>query len=292
MRKFIWSLAALAVGFLTLALARPAMANQIPAIDGKQEPAATVDWAKCPNLDGWYVNEDETGDKPEPTADGLKFTGKDLIHRQVTPIDFTAFDNTNKSFAATGDPDKVAFKAETSAPYGNIVIQPDGKLWSTSVAVDSTGGQNHPVAHAADLFGDDVTMKPGKAKFSADSRVTTIGVGYWTEGGSTVVSSITFHGVTYPLTCKPEPSHSVSASPSPSASASGTHKPSASVPASPSRSRSAVPAGAIGGSGSTGDALAITGPSTVWIAVFAAGVLLVGGSLVYMTRRRNSRFIP
>jgi len=93
----------------------------------------------------------------------------------------------------------------------------------------------------------------------------------------TTVSSITFAGETYDLTCK------VQESPSPSASPSATGKPTA-APASPGAG-----AGAAGG-GKAEASLPVTGASVPVLGGVAALLLVGGGAAVLLARRRRTRF--
>jgi LPXTG-motif cell wall-anchored protein len=288
-----------ATAAITLGLALSAVALALPS---QATTTAAPSFESCANLKGWYANPDEQAFLPEPTAAGLKFEGKDLIHHGLaTPIDFADMDKVAYSFDDT-TAGKVVFKVETSAPYSTIVTNADGKIWSTAMTYDQVGGQGNPVAKYTDLLG--VPVKPGKVPFTGASRVATFGVGYWVEEGSTVVSSITFHGTTYPLTCPPPASPSASASTSASASASA--KPSASASTSPSvrpsPSRSAIPSA----SPSTPPVLTpptddeqtpvagnlpLTGDSPgrmFLLAAVALGSIAVGAGLWILARRRRT----
>jgi hypothetical protein len=240
-------------------------------------------FATCDNLKGWYANPDEQDQLPAPTEDGLKFTDKNLIHHATSGIDLADMDHVTTSFVAT-TAGKVVFKVETSAPYSTIITNADGKVWSTAMTYDQEGGQGHPVAHYSDLVGE--PTKPGKAPFTSASMVVTFGVGYWVEEGSTVVSSISFHGTTYPLTCV---QHTATA---PVSSASTSTKPVHSGVPSHAVSSTSHAAGALtgGGTSGTGSALAITGPPVGFIAGGAAVLLAAGGALIYGTRRRRTTF--
>jgi len=246
-------------------------------------------FTSCPNLAGWYANPDEQNDLPEPTEAGLKFEGKDLIHHATDPIDLADMDHVTTGFTAT-TAGKVLFKVETSTPYSTIITNPDGKLWSTAMTYDQEGGQGHPVAHYSDLVGK--PTKPGKANFSSASRVATFGVGYAVEEGSTVVSSISFHGHVYPLTCVPPTSSptpsasSSSASPSPSTSASHSVSPSASH--SPAAGVPSTSPAAHGGAVSGG--LPVTGAPAGLLAGGAAALLAIGAGLLLFVRRRKVSF--
>ena len=241
-------------------------------------PPAAVVWSACPNLRGWYVNDDETAQRPAATTDGLLFAGKNLIHHATAPIDLADMDKVTAGYSSTNS-GKVVFKVETSAPYSTIITDADGKLWSTAMTADQPGGQGHPVVKYSDLVGLDT--KPGKAHFDAGSAVTTFGVGYWTEDGTTTVTAIDFHGKTYDLSChpaKPTPSGSSSApTAKPSTSASNPHHVST-TPAPPAN-------GPRGGQG--GPALAVTGPSWWTFAAVAVGLSAFGSVLFIAARRRR-----
>lgn len=259
-KNFLVALIALlgTVAGVSLLFAFPVKAHAAPA---------GPSFATCPNLKGWYVNDDETAQTPTPTVDGLLFAGKDLIHHATAPIDLADMDKVTTGYSSTNS-GKVVFKVETSAPYSTIVTQPDGQLWSTAMTYDQQGGQGHPVAKYSELVGLDT--KPGKAHFTADSAVVTFGVGYWTEDGTSTVTAVDFHGKTYPLDCKPAAT--------PSSSASNPHH----VSTPPNRPANG-PQGTSGGTG----ALAITGPSGWFIGALAVGLAAAGGVLLIAARRRR-----
>lgn len=258
MRKyFIAAIVSLFAGLTLLAPTAPALAAT---------PAP--DFASCKNLAGWYVNDDETADRPAATATGLLFTGKDLIHHATSPIDLADMDKVTASHSSTNS-GKVVFKVETSAPYSTIVTQADGKLWSTAMTYDQQGGQGHPVGRYSDLVGLDT--KPGKAKFDGASKVVTFGVGYWTEDGESTVTAIDFHGKHYDLSCPPKPT----VKPKPSASSSRT--PGAGVHTIPNPPQN-------------GPALAVTGPDGRVLAGGAVVLALLGGALLVISRRRKTHF--
>jgi LPXTG-motif cell wall-anchored protein len=240
-------------------------------------------------VQGFYVNEDEKAFEPTRGLDGFTFEGKDLIHHATGPFDLADIKTHTGSFIASAA-GKVVLKMETSAPYSTIVQNADGKFWSTAMTYEQVGGQGNPVEQVADLVGK--PTKPGKAQMTEATKVVTFGVGYWVEPGSTVVSSITFHGVVYDLTCKATPSASASASstvkPTASASASASARPSGSR----SASTSATPSSAvIIGAGNPSTSLPVTGPgSPLGIILVGAGVILAGGALLLFTRRRKTSF--
>lgn len=224
----------------------------------------------CPNLTDWPDRDDEV--YPEITTGGLKFGDKTNIHRAVTPLDLA--DVRAGSFEATGPADgALLMKLETDTPYATIVVTSDGKFWSSKIPADQAGGQDLPVAAAVDLVG--LPALPGKT-LTASTHVVSAGVGVGNgPGAGRVVSSLTFHGHTYDLTCKA----ATTSSASPTATASHTSKPPVKTTgASPSPSRSTV-----------AGALAITGPPTGLYVAGGVGLLLVGAVLL-LARSRRTRF--
>lgn len=236
----------------------------------------------CPNAEDWYTNQDEGDNTPTQKADGWLFEGKDLIHHATGPLDLA--DVKGGDFTAEGSANKLVFKMETTAPYSTIVQTPDGKFWSSKVPAGK-GSQAAPVDKVIDLTDSDVIEQPGK-EYTGATKVTTFGVGYWTESGETLVKSIKFRGKTYKTDCQPVPS--TSASPSSSA----TTKPTSSAPtgtastdptSNTSTSNAPVP-------GSNSGGLPVTGPS-VGLVVALGGILVIGGIVTAIAvRRRNTRF--
>lgn len=169
---------------------------------------ATTDPTNPCNVQGWYVNPDETEDAPTRTVDGFVFDNKDLIHHATNPLALA--DVHGGTFEATVS-GKVVFKMETDNPYSTIIQNADGKFWSSRIAVNALGGQNNPVATVTDMIGSET--KTGNPKYTNDTHVVTFGVGYWDVPGSTVVKSISFHGTKYNLTCKVEPTKTATATP-------------------------------------------------------------------------------
>lgn len=237
-------------------------------------------FATCDNLKGWYANPDEQDQLPTPTEDGLKFEGKDLIHHATSGIDLADMDHVTTTFVAS-TAGKVVFKVETSAPYSTIITNADGKLWSTAMTYDQEGGQGHPVAHYSDLVGK--PTKPGKAPFTSASTVVTFGVGYWVEEGSTVVSSISFHGTVYPLTCKPVVVETTSPAPHTSSTSPAPVK----TTAAPHTSSTPV---AGGGGSDGGSSLPVTGAPVGLIVGGALALLVLGGAAYFVARRRETTF--
>lgn len=225
-------------------------------------------------VQGWYVNPDETDDAPTRSVDGFFFDNKDLIHHATAPIDLPDIKILTGSFEAD-TAGKVVFKMETENPYSTIIQNPDASFWSTAMTYDQIGGQGHPVVSVSDLIGKDT--KPGKVKYGDTTHVVTFGVGYWVADGNTTVSSITFHGTTYDLTCKPKPTESTS----PTATPTKT---------SPSASASATTTAIAGGA--TGEpTLPVTGSPVVLIVVLAGGLVASGLLLYVTTRRRKNKFV-
>jgi LPXTG-motif cell wall-anchored protein len=246
---------------------------------------ATQNLNPC-NVQGMYVNDDEQGDAPTRGYDGFFFDNKDLIHHQTAPIDLPDIKKTTLSFVSD-TPGKVVGKMETENPYSTIVQQADGKFWSTAMTYDQIGGQGHPVENVSDLVGTDENprpTKPGKAEYGITSHVVTFGVGYWVVDGNATVSSITFHGVTYVLSCKKSYPTVTPTTPSTSSST-----PTATATKTTPESHGAVVGG--GTSGTTPPALAVTGSSTTTV-VIVAGFLMLGGVMLYIvSRRRKNKFI-
>lgn len=274
MKKILSTVSGVAIAVLFL-WASPAMA------DGEHQVVT-----KCDSQSGWYTNPDEGDFLPEAKTDGFLFEGKDLMHRALgTPLALA--DVHAGSFTAVGDANKVAIKMETASPYSTIIQNPDGKFWSSRIALDAPGGQNNPVEVVTDMIGSDT--KTGNPKYTNDTKVVTIGVGYYTETGSTLVKTISFHGVTYSLVC-PEPSTPVSSSPT-SGSPSPTKTSSApTVKPTTTKSSSSAPVAAPVGNDTSGG-LPVTGPGNIGVAAAIGAVLILGGAAtLFLVRRRKSSF--
>lgn len=235
------------------------------------------------SIEGFYVNPDEKDYEPTRTEDGFLFEGKDLIHH-TTSLDFPDVKPNTLSFKATVD-GKVQGKMETSNPYSTINQNLDGKFWSTAMLNDQEGGQNKPVDNVVDLIGKDV--KPGKVKYSDTSKVVSFGVGYTVEDGKTTVTSITFHGNKYDLTCKKaEPTGTPTATPTATPTNTPTAAPTSATP-KPSKS-TGTPTAAVSPVGNNTGGLPVTGSSFIPGLVLFATVLLSGGGLMfYLARKRR-----
>jgi hypothetical protein len=284
-RKFIYTLLGVAVAFLTLTLARPAMANEFPAWDMKTVTAPGPSFETCPNLKGFYDNEDEQDRLPVVTEAGLKFSGKQLIHhavsmdlKDVKPGSYEVSTAPKNNGAAVFDDFFSIEVANTSAPvhYGTLRYELTGPHAGTwNIGGTSLYSPVNPTGAELEQFATDNNRS---------TNVISYGVGYPnspSDGVETVVSSISFHGVKHDLTCKPKPTETA------------TSKPTTTVKPKPSASKSSSHAAApVAGSGGTsGGALAITGSSTRPIVVGGAAVLVVGAVLFMLTRKRRAKFV-
>jgi LPXTG-motif cell wall-anchored protein len=234
----------------------------------------------CGMPSGWYANPDEQDRLPTPATGGLKFEGNDLIHHAT---DTTVEHLTHGTYSANPAPDQPSFfSVEVTGTDGGYATL----RWDTATGKWTmvTGGQLYTNAGPAALV-DMVT--PHKSH-----HVVSFGVGYTANPPgtvTTVVSSVTFGGKTYDLTCKPAPSSS-SASPTASPSTSA----STSAGASPSTTASSSSGGAVVTTGPTPPAasggLPITGPQTGMVAAGAVAILAAGALLLLLVRRRRTRF--
>lgn len=264
-RTVVASLAAVAVVGFGLMLASPAQATE-----------TNPSYASCSNLTAFQPNEDEQGRRPTATVDGLQFEGDQLVHHAVAMDLKDVHPGTYVASPAPSLDDFFSIEVYSTADphgYGTLRYNATGAhegQWNI-------GGTNYYDADAVALV----------TAHGRSTNVVSFGIGYVATpatGVKTVVSSLTFHGHTYDLTCKPTVQTS-SPSATPSKSHSATPKPHTST------SRSATHAAGVGGSG-TGDggALAITGASTWQIVVGGVGVLAFGGLLLMVVRRRRVRF--
>lgn len=265
-RTLVALLAAVALTGFGLTLATPASATE----DGPS-------WSSCANLKNWAPNEDEQDRRPTPTVDGLQFEGNQLVHH---PVAMDLKDVHPGTYAAAPAPSLDDFFSievySTADPHGYATLRYNAT--GPHVGEWNIGGTDY-------YDTDAVRLATGHNR---STNVVSFGVGYVATpatGTRTVVSSVTFHGVTYPLTCKPDVKPSTSSSsptPKPSTSSSKPHS-------SISHSTTAA-AGAGSAGGTDGGALAITGVSTWQIVVASVGVLAFGGLLLMLGRRRRTRF--
>lgn len=269
MRKFIWSAIGIVVAFLTLAIARPAL-----AADGSQHLES-----KCATVADWYVNSDETDRQPTVTAGGLVFEDNQLVHHATT-LDVS--DLKHGTYVASDVPSQPSFFSVevfgSDGKYGTLRWNTDTSKWEVSTKDGYWTDEN-----AVKLV-DTATSGGGHLSH----HVVSFGVGYTNnprDGVKTRVSSVTF-GTTeagsprvFDLTCTP-----------PTETTPPTTQPTTKAPTS--HATTAPGAGGTGGKGSTGSgALAITGPSTWVMGGVAAVLLLGGGGIVYASRRRRSKFV-
>lgn len=237
------SLLALVVTAAPVAFVAPAHAATDP------QPAPIE--SNC--LTGWYVNPDENGDgdpagddtdlRPTQQVDGLLFDGPSLMHHATSytlesvPTDGSFVANVSVGVAPL-------FKMETLNQYSTINKTADGKYWSSKITATDPGGQNNPVATPADLIG----LWSG---YTTSTQVFSFGVGYANDAGNTaLVSSITFAGTTYDLTCEPTPA--------------GTSAPAAKPQ------------------------LPTTGSSLTWLIYAGAGLVILGAVVALLARRRRT----
>jgi hypothetical protein len=248
--------------------------------------AATPDLTLGTCNPGWYVNPGETDRKPTPGPTGVKFEGNDLIHHGVTgSIEGLAAG----TFTASPAPDQLSFfsvEVRNGNGTGYATLR-----WNTSTSKweMTTGGTFYENASAAEL----VKMpEPDRSSF-----LVSFGVGYTNSPPgtvatvATVVSAISFKGVSYDMKCVPpasSSSSSASASASssskpPSASASATASQSASTSSTPSASTSSAPVLTPGSSAG----LPLTGTPVVLLASIGGSLLLAGAALVLWLWWRN-----
>ena len=217
------------------------------------------------HVQGAYQNPDEQDLKPEYTANGAVFTGKDLVHFKLAEkLDFPDVKPYTLKFVDS-NPGKLLGKMETENPYSTIIQNADGKFWSTAMDYGQIGGQGHPVDQVSDLIDTTENPRPvkaGKVKFSEASHVVT-------------------YGVTTNFTCILHTS-GPTGGPTKTSTTKSTPKPSAST--------SHVIAAAGGTSGGEGGSLAITGENTTRVIIVGSTVLVGGGAMVWFTRRRRQKF--
>ena len=196
-----------------------ALAIASPAQGAAPQVFVTV----CGDGASWYVNGDEDGSDPNQgdrrpfaTNDGLVFSPADLIHHATN---LPASSLQPGSFVAAPAPDQPSFfsveVANPSGAYGTL--RWNGAQWS--ITIGSGGGATAGTFSNADpvaLLAGRVT-KWGAFEPTTD-RVFSFGVGYTNSPPGTVtslVSSISFMGTTYGLSCPVAPSPSPVAVPVP-----------------------------------------------------------------------------
>lgn len=267
LRTLVALFAAVVLTGLGLTLASPAHATD-----------AGPSWASCKNLANFYDNEDEQQRKPTPAEDGLTFENDQLVHHAVA-MDLK--DVKPGAYVASPAPSLDDFFSievySTADPHGYATLRyeqtgPHAGEWN--------------IGGTSEYNTDPVKLAKENGR---STNVVSFGVGYVATpatGSKTVVSSVTFHGVTYDLTCKPDVKPSASSSsptPKPSTTSSKPHA---------SASHSATQAAGVGGTGSgtDGGALAITGIDAWQIVVGGVGMLAFGGLAYMLARRRRVRF--
>lgn len=224
---------------LSLFIALPASAT---------EPVMVV--SDC--LTDWYVNPDEGGAdenqgdrRPEQTEDGLMFSGNMLVHH-APENDILLADVEPGIFVADPAPSLNSFfSVEVGAP-GYATLRWDGTQWNV-------GG--------TDKYSIDPSTFVGVKGLTEASHVLSFGVGYVNtpnNGTETIVSSVTFAGVTYDLTCSPEPEPTETTT----------------EPATPTPTTAAA-------------TLPVTGASTTGVVVLAAGMIVLGTAAILVARRRR-----
>jgi hypothetical protein len=268
-RKILYWFAALAIGFLTLTVARPAMATDDGTIHLE---------SKCSTVASFYVNSPDEGNRRPTTGEkGLTFSASDLIHHST---DTTLEKLTHGTFVAIPAPDQPSFFS--------VEVSGDGKYgtlrWNPSLG---TSGEWEATSQGQQYHDPDPATLADKFPIHLSHHVFSFGVGYTANPPGTVttlVTSVTF-GDTYDLTCAPKPTETATSKPTATATATQTKT------AKPSASHSSA-AGAVGtGGGTSGGALAITGSSTWPLVGFAAAALALGGGLFLLTRKRRAKFV-
>lgn len=272
------------LALLTAALATAAAGLAITGTAHATEttPASAPVWGTCPNLHDWDVHEDETTRMPTAGVDGVTFTGDQLIHH---PVNASLINLTHGTYEANPAPDQSSFfSIEVADPttngYATLRWDTEQKAWTM---FSGTFTATH--AKASDFIGEQTKY----GKLTDKTRATFFGVGYTQNPPgtvTTVVSSVTFRGVTYPLTCAP-----VATPTTKPVTTAPTTRPTTPPTTAPTIEPTALPPGAGNGGGTLtgGGALPITGPS-VW-ALVPAGLAALGlGVVLLVWRRRKVRF--
>jgi LPXTG-motif cell wall-anchored protein len=255
---------------------------------GPSKSAPTPTFETCPNLAGWYVNPDETDRKPKAKVEGLEFSGKQLIHHQVSNMAVGELDSSQLGYTVakgSQQPDQDSFfsvevRNADGSGYATLRWNTTSHKWNMT-----TGGQFYE-----DLSPTELVKKTTPAK---GNMVFSFGVGYTANPPgtkATTIGSVKFKGKSYDLTCYPP---KASASPSPSKSATGKPSTSSSASASTSASASAShTAGAVPSATTSAPAgsLPVTGPKVTVAAILGLIMLAFGAFLVYRSRKNKVRF--
>lgn len=204
---------------------------------------ASVDPKNPCNLQGWFVNDDESARAPERKLAGFEFDGSDLIHHSTDVRLGWLKPGWYKSDTAPDQPSffSVEVRDQTTDAYGTL-------RWNKSTAMWDLVAKGELISKAdpKDFIG--VETKWGK--FTEATRVVTFGVGYTANppgAKKVVVSLIHFMGKDYNLTCEKEvdpsatPTKSPTTSPTASPTSSPTKSPSGSPTATPTKSPTGSP---------------------------------------------------
>lgn len=274
--KVVWAIvAAVAVIAAGLWLGKAASATE--------DPQPILVESEC--FQEWYVNPDEGDRLPEQIEAGLLFQPADLVHHVAGfPLDDLG---TGGTFTVNPSPgENFRFSVEIinadKTGYATLHWNPLTDKWFIGGADASLDQYTNEEADPETFIG-----KLGRfGEIKADSVVMSFGVGYTKNPPGTidtVVSSVTFAGVTYDLACalEPEPTATASSSPSPvvittttapaTTAATATTTAPATTTASLTTSATATTAtiGLVG-------ALPVTGPNTTMKVFLVLGILLLG----------------
>ncbi len=282
-------------------MAALALAGAAAGIGVSRPAVAVVDPENPCNVTGWFVNPDEADRAPARSLAGFTFEGADLIHHDA-PAGLTTAALSSGDFTASPAPDQPSFfSVEVSGDdggYGTLRYARLTPLWTRV-----SGGQLEENADPD----KPVDMPPVKRSH----KVVRFGVGYTKSPPGTVattVSSVSFQGKAYTLSCPKavDPSPTSSASTSPTATASPT------TTTSPSQGSSATPTSTVspasgssssasprvstsstsfqpipGAAGDPDDSLPVTGSSLIGLISGAVFLVAVGGIAVIVARKRR-----
>ena len=263
---------AAALAGLGLALAAGLVAVAAPAANATE---SGLSFATCANLEGWYVNGDETDRRPTATEAGLKFEGDDLIHHQITGV--TVDNLTPGTFEASPDPDQPSF-------FSVEVWDSDRSGYATLRWNTETDEWN--MVREGQLYAHDNPAELVKLTDPDRSHtVRSFGVGYTKNPPgtvATVVSSVTFNGQVYDLTCPatdPEPTQTATPGPggtaTPEPTQTATPGPVGTATPEPTQSAAPLPT------------LPVTGSTPLWFALAGLAALGSGALLFVLARRRR-----